>query len=74
MEENSIVRNNLMNQEGYAPYCGSELCAPRTPQSPDRWPRTKWIEKLNQFKCPKCGWTSQYPNDFIARYKKKWNK
>lgn len=64
--ENSTVRNNLMNQKGYAPYCGGGI---------DRcidMPRSKWDVKLNQFKCPKCGWVSEFPDDFIQRYKTKW--
>lgn len=24
--------------------------------------------------CSNCGWVSQYPQDFINRYKEKWNK
>ena len=72
MKEDSIVRENLMTKEGYTGYCGSKLCAARTPTSPDRWPRTKWNGE--QFVCPKCGWTSQFPEDFIKRYKAKWNK
>jgi len=70
--ENSVVRNNLMTKEHYTGYCGSELCEERSPASPDRWPRTIW--NGSQFYCPKCGWISQYPDDFIARYKKRWGK
>jgi hypothetical protein len=73
MKEETVVRENLMTQEGYTGYCGDDLCEERTPSSPDRWPRTKWIPELNQFKCPKCGWVSQFPDDFINRYKAKWN-
>jgi len=73
MKEETIVRENLMNQEGYTGYCGSELCLPRTRDYSDRWPRTKWIPELNQFKCPRCGWVSQYPEDFIKRYKARWS-
>ena len=67
----STVRDNLMNEEGYTPYCGSELCAPRTRFSPERWPRTKFNGE--QFICPKCGWTSNFESAFIVEYKKKWN-
>lgn len=70
MQELTIVRENLMNRPGYSPYCGDELCRPRTPYSPERWPRTRFNGK--QFVCPKCGWISEMPDDFIARYKKKW--
>lgn len=72
MTETTIVRENLMTEEGYTGYCGDEYCKPRTPYSTDRWPRTVWTGE--QFKCPKCGWVSQYPKDFIDRYKEKWNK
>lgn len=74
MTENSIVRENLMTQKGYSGYCGDELCKPRTNHSPERWPRTKWDKELGQFVCPKCGWVSQYPIDFIERYRNKWGK
>lgn len=70
--ENSIVRENLMNEKGYTGYCGSELCLPRTDYSPQRWPRT--VFHGEQFVCPKCSWVSEFPKDFIDRYKKKWNK
>lgn len=75
MKEETTVRENLMNQEGYTGYCGSELCKTREslPMLGERWPRTKWIPEINQFKCPKCGWISQFPYDFICRYKEKWN-
>ena len=66
MTETTTVRNNLMNQEGYTGYCGDFHCKAGMP-------RTKWSSELNQFKC-KCGWISQYPKDFIERYKLKWNK
>lgn len=72
MKENSIVRENLMNIKGYTGYCGSELCKPRMmqPMLFERWPRT--VFNGLQFKCPKCGWLSKYPIDFINRYKEKW--
>lgn len=71
MAEISIVRENLMTKKGYTGYCGSELCLPRTQFSPERWPRTKF--NGTQFVCPKCGWVSKFPIDFINRYKTKWN-
>jgi len=61
----SVVRRNLMHERGYAPYCGDVKC----------WgmmPRTKWDGE--QFKCPCCGWRSQFPDDFIAGYKAKWHQ
>jgi hypothetical protein len=63
MTESTIVRENLMTQEGYRPYCGSLNGCDN--------PRTSWNGE--QFVCPYCGWTSQFPNDFISRYKDKWN-
>lgn len=71
MEEKTIVRENLMTRQGYSGYCGSALCLPRTQSSPERWPRT--VFNGEQFDCPKCKWTSEYPKDFIKRYKTKWN-
>lgn len=73
MKEASIVRENLMNREGYSGYCGDEQCKPHG-RYKTRWPRTIWNSKLEQWVCPQCGWVSQYPKDFIARYKKKWGK
>lgn len=58
----SVVRNNLLTQPGYTPYCGADPCRLR-------WPRTVWDGA--QFKCP-CGWRSEFPADFIAEYRAKW--
>lgn len=66
----TIVRKNLMERAGYSPYCGDKLCKPRTMNSPERWPRTKFDGE--QFVCSKCGWRSNFPVDFIERYKKRW--
>ncbi len=60
----SIVRENLMNEAGYTPYCGNETCKAR-------WPRTKFNGK--QFQCC-CGWTSRFEIKFIEEYKAKWRK
>ena len=67
----NIVRRNLLNIKGYTPYCGSELCEPRSKESPSRWPRTVFNGK--QFICPKCKWESKFPNDFIEDYLSVWN-
>lgn len=64
MKELSVVRENLMTKEGYSPYCGLDA------KCPYRWPRTKFNGK--QFVCA-CGWKSDFPEDFINRYKEKWN-
>lgn len=58
----NIVRDNLMNEEGYSPYCGDRSCK-------FRWPRTTF--KDNQFECM-CGWRSEFPAEFIEEYKEKW--
>lgn len=55
----SIVRNNLLTQLYYTPYCGAETCR-------HRWPRTQFNGK--QFAC-KCGWQSQFEPEFIEQYK-----
>ena len=70
MKEISTVRENLMNQEGYTGYCGNDL--PRYTLGGCSNPRTKFIK--DQFYCPECGWVSQFPSDFIDRYKIKWGK
>jgi hypothetical protein len=66
--ENSIVRDNLMTQEGYSPYCSNNK-ARRTTGGCDN-PRTKFNGE--QFVCPHCGWVSQFPKDFIDRYINRW--
>lgn len=64
-KEETIVRENLMNEEGYTPYCGSEKCFLNNP-------RTEWNHYYYQFTC-KCGWKSKFPQDFINRYILKWS-
>lgn len=59
----SIVRENLMTKVGYAPYCGEDTCFNRAPYDP----------KKKQFAC-RCGWTSDFEDEFIAAYRKKWRK
>ncbi len=66
----SIVRTNLMNEQGYTGYCGNSW-AEQKKKGCDM-PRTRWVAELNQFRCPQCGWISQYPMDFITRYKERW--
>jgi len=60
--EESIVRQNLMERKGYAPYC----CECRS------MARTEWSEEKEQFVCRSCGWQSSFEAEFIARYKTKW--
>lgn len=69
MKEITIVRENLMNQKGYSPFCGNDIS--RLEKGGCDNPRT--IFNGEQFKCPNCGWISQFPKDFIDRYKLKWN-
>lgn len=61
MQETTIVRENLMTSFAYMPYCGVPTCRGRAAFDGE------------QFKC-KCGWRSEFPADFIARYKAKWSK
>lgn len=58
----SIVRDNLMNQKGYSPYCGNIRCF-------FGMPRTTFNGE--QFTC-RCGWVSGFPKGFIKEYKEKW--
>lgn len=59
--EETLVQQNLMTREYYAPYCLA--CS------------TMLRVKFNgdQFVCSKCGWVSKFPLDFIKRYKKRWS-
>lgn len=66
--ETTIVRQNLMTQEGYTPYCGSDIA--RHEMGGCDNPRTKWNGQ--QFVCHKCGWCSKFTADFIERYKERW--
>ena len=61
----SIIRDNLMTQQNYSPYCGNAgaRCS---------MPRTVFNGK--QFKCKECGWTSSFDERFIDEYKRKWGK
>jgi hypothetical protein len=68
----SIVRTNLINQQGYTGYCGNSWNEQK--RKGCDMPRTKWDAELNQFRCPKCGWVSQFPSDFIKRYRERWGK
>lgn len=60
----STVRRNLLNREGYTPFCGAENCHKY------HWPRTDFNGK--QFVCG-CGWSSNFEQEFIQQYKNKWN-
>jgi hypothetical protein len=66
--ESSIVRENLMGDKNYRPYCGNTISV-FEPGSCHN-PRTVWNGK--QLACPMCGWESQFPDEFLDRYKQKW--
>jgi len=54
-----------MTIPNYSPYCGRESGCKFN------YPRTEW--NGNQFEC-KCGFVTGFTDDFIKRYKEKWNK
>lgn len=56
----SVVRNNLMSDPLYRPYCGRDFC----------WARLNFDGE--QFTCA-CGYRTQFPDEFIAEYVAKWN-
>lgn len=56
----SIVRENMLKQLGYVPYCGSDSCTIL------HWPRATFNGA--QFVC-RCGWVSKFEPEFIERYK-----
>lgn len=66
MKESTIVRENLMTVENYHPHCPSRKCTLSLN-------RASWNPNIKQFEC-QCGWISNFPDDFINRYMKKWNK
>ncbi len=59
----SLVRENLMTEKYYSPYCGADKCNAH-------WPRTTFNGK--QFTC-RCGWVSVFDDSFIGEYKTKWD-
>jgi len=59
--ETTIVRKNLMTDGSYRPYCGANNCKVGML-------RTRWNGE--QFYCS-CGWVSEFPKEFIDRYKTK---
>lgn len=69
MNEDTLIRENLITREGYSPYCGNSIS--RDQKSGCDNPRTKFNGE--QFVCPHCGWISNFASDFIIRYKDKWN-
>ena len=67
MQEDSIVRQNLMDNINYRPYCGNNT--PRHLSTGCTNPRTEYRTIDSQFICPECKWISSFPEDFIKRYK-----
>lgn len=53
----SVIRDNLLSQPGYSPYCGNWDCD---------MPRTFW--NGTQFECPACQWKSAFDDAFIQKY------
>lgn len=62
MEEETIVRQNLMDDKNYRPYCGNNVSCYN--------PKTE-LRTNGQFICPHCKWISAFPEDFVKRYKEK---
>jgi len=69
MKETSIVRQNIMDDKNYRPYCGNAISEVG---SPCYLPRTE-LRTDGQFICPNCKWISNFEPDFIKRYKEKHN-
>lgn len=64
MDYGTTVRNNLIYEKGYTPYCGLQgKCY-------YNWPRTTFTGE--QFKC-KCGFETRFEKAFITEYKAKWS-
>ena len=59
----NTIRSNLMERERYSPYCGNWECS--------KMPKTEFNGE--QFKCNSCGWVSRFPENFIKKYKNKWD-
>lgn len=51
----SVVRENLLKDKTYAPYC----------MSCNKMPRMIW--KGKQFQCPHCHCWTEFPEDFISK-------
>lgn len=63
MTEDTIVRQNMIDDKNYRPYCM----------------KCSGLQRMNirldnlQLQCPKCKSITQFPSDFVNRYKTKWN-
>lgn len=69
-DEATIVRQNMMDDPTYRGYCGNNIA--RNAIGGCSNPRTIRLSG-GQSKCPECGWVSEYPKEFIDRYKAKHN-
>ena len=59
----SLIRENILKDNNYTPYCGSNNCYLT-------WPRTKFDGE--QFVCD-CGWRSAFEKEFIDIVNKQRN-
>lgn len=71
MTEETIVRQNLIDDVNYRPYCGNNEARQNIGGCYN--PRTQYRSVDGQFICPNCKWISEFPQDFIDRYKEKHN-
>lgn len=62
----SLIRNNLMYQKDYAPYCGNAYPVCHNP-------RAHWDEEEKSHKCTTCGWKPTFDQAFYQEYKAKWH-
>lgn len=64
MPEKTTVRQNMMKDKNYRPYCGqmsefNNCSLPRVGKN---------------FKCPECGFELVFEKEFFERYRAKWGK
>ena len=67
----SIIRDNLMTQPNYTPYCGNDKSILDNP-SPIGCDNPRTFFNGKQFQCPQCTWVSSFDEEFITKYKTKW--
>lgn len=66
----SVVRNNLMNRPGYAPYCMG--VRPGMPDSSCATALVRMRWDGQQFACA-CGSLTDFPEEFITLYRERWH-
>ena len=69
MTESSIVRQNLMDNKNYRPYCMNQGARGKGDGCYN--PRMEYRSVDGQFICPHCKTITEFPEDFIKRYKEK---